>query len=49
MNKQTHDYQGITDYLLGSLRPDEVERFDELSFTDDEFAAQLQAAESTLR
>jgi flagellar motility protein MotE (MotC chaperone) len=48
MNKQTYDNQAINAYLLGSLPADEAERFDELSFTDDEFAAQLQAAEKDL-
>src|SRR5829696_2423359 len=48
MNNQTHGYQEMTAYLLGTLPADEMERFDELSFTDDEFAAQLQAAENDL-
>jgi hypothetical protein len=33
-------------YLLGSLPDDEAERLDELSITDDEFAARLAAAEA---
>lgn len=48
MNKQPYAQQAITAYLLGSLPADEAERFDELSFTDDDFAAQLQAAEKDL-
>ena len=48
MNQQTYGYQAITAYLLGALPAEESERFDELSFTDDAFAAQLQAAEKDL-
>lgn len=48
MTKQTYDDQVITQYLLGSLPEAETERLDELSFTDDEFAAVLQSAEKDL-
>ncbi len=38
----------IVDYLLGSLPEAETERFDELSFTDDDFAAVLDSCETDL-
>ncbi|HUA13830.1 MAG TPA: hypothetical protein VMG31_00930 [Verrucomicrobiae bacterium] len=38
----------LTQYLLGSLSVEEAERLDELSVTDDDFAAQLNAAENDL-
>jgi hypothetical protein len=48
MNKQAHNDQTMTQYLLGALPEAEVERLDEQSFTDDDFAAALQAAEKDL-
>ncbi|MFN2493080.1 MAG: hypothetical protein ABR501_09385, partial [Pyrinomonadaceae bacterium] len=48
MSKQAYDDQTVTQYLLGSLPEAEAERFDELSFTDDEFADALMAAEKDL-
>jgi hypothetical protein len=42
------DNNQIIQYLLGALPEEEAERFDELSFTDDEFAETLQAAENNL-
>lgn len=48
MSKHTHDEQTLTQYLLGALPEAETERLDELSFTDDDFAAALQAAEQDL-
>jgi len=48
MSKEKYDNQSITAYLLGALPEDETERFDELSFTDDEFAGALDAAEKDL-
>ena len=48
MNKQAYNDQSIIQYLLGSLPEAEAERFDELSFTDDEFAEELKAAEKEL-
>src|SRR5688572_18920006 len=48
MSKKTYTSEVIMSYLLGSLPEDEAERFDELSFTDDEFAESLQAAEKDL-
>ena len=48
MSRQTYNHQTITAYLLGSLPEAEAERFDELSFTDDEFAGALSAAENDL-
>ncbi|MGI8788322.1 MAG: hypothetical protein ACR2HG_11235 [Pyrinomonadaceae bacterium] len=48
MNEQEFNNQKITEYLLGSLPESEAERFDELSFTDDDFAAALASAENDL-
>lgn len=48
MSKQTHNDQTLTRYLLGALPDAEAERLDELSFTDDEFAEALKAAEKDL-
>jgi hypothetical protein len=48
MSKQTHNDQTLTRYLLGALPAAEVERLDELSFTDDGFAEALDAAEKDL-
>ncbi len=48
MNKAAYDKQKIRAYLLGSLAEEDAEQFDELSFTDDDFAAQLSAAEKDL-
>lgn len=42
------DNNQIIQYLLGTLPEDEAERFDELSFTDDEFGERLKAAENDL-
>lgn len=48
MAEVIYDEQGMTAYLLGTLPPDDAERFDELSFTDDDFANRLRAAERDL-
>lgn len=48
MSKQAYNNQTITQYLLGSLPEAEAERFDELSFTDDEFAEALKLTEKDL-
>lgn len=48
MDKGIYKDQTIIDYLLGSLPEAEIERLDELSITDDEFAARLQAIENDL-
>ena len=48
MNEQKFNSQMMTEYLLGSLPEAEMERFDELSFTDNEFADNLQTAEKDL-
>ncbi|MEP6922913.1 MAG: hypothetical protein ABI954_00495, partial [Pyrinomonadaceae bacterium] len=48
MSKQEYDNQVITEYLLGSLPEAEAEYFDELSFTDNEFADALKSAEKDL-
>ena len=42
------NHQRLTHYLLGTLPADEAERLDDLSVTDDDFAAQLSAAENDL-
>jgi hypothetical protein len=47
MNK-TYNNEKITAYLLGVLPEAEAEIFDELSFTDDDFADELSAAEKDL-
>lgn len=48
MNKTGYNIQNLRAYLLDSLPAEEIERFDELSFTDDEFADQLNSAEKDL-
>ena len=48
MSRQIENDQTITRYLLGSLPGAETERLDELSVTDDEFAAALRSAEMDL-
>lgn len=48
MSKENYNNQFIIAYLLGDLPEAEAERFDELSFTDDEFAGALDAAEKDL-
>lgn len=48
MSELEYDNQKIADYLLGNLSETEAERFDELSFTDDRFAARLESAENDL-
>jgi len=48
VDEQTYNDQLIAEYLLGSLAEEKTERFDELSFTDDEFAERLRAVENDL-
>jgi cell division protein FtsL len=48
MNRDTYTNQDIIAYLLGSLPEAEAERFDELNFTDNEFADMLKSAEKDL-
>src|SRR5712691_3907171 len=48
MTREIYDEQVITQYLLGSLPEDESVRFDELSFTDEEFADALKVVERDL-
>ena len=48
MNHKVYDNQKITAYLLGALPEEDTERFDELSFIDDEFADALKTAENDL-
>lgn len=48
MNNPEVNNETIVKYLLGSLPEVETERLDELSITDDEFAAELSAAEKDL-
>ena len=43
-----HDTQKLKNYLLGELSENETEAFDELSFTDENFSADLSAAENEL-
>jgi len=48
MSKQPYNPELIRDYLIGALPEEELERLDELSFTDDTFVAALNAAEKDL-
>ncbi len=48
MDTKTYNNQTMIAYLLGSLPETEAEAFDELSFADDEFADELNAAEKDL-
>jgi len=48
VDKHTPDEDRIIAYLLGQAPPEEAEQLDELSVTDDEFAARLRAAENDL-
>lgn len=48
MSGQKYNNETIYEYLLGSLPAAEIERFDELSFSDEEFAASLSSAENEL-
>jgi hypothetical protein len=48
MSKHPDDEQVIIDYLLAALPVAEVERLDDLSVTDDEFAQRLRVAENDL-
>ena len=48
MVEQMYNDQIIAEYLLGSLSEEEIERFDEMSFIDDEFAERLRAVENDL-
>ncbi|MCY7376348.1 MAG: hypothetical protein LH472_10310 [Pyrinomonadaceae bacterium] len=48
MNERKYNNQEITEYLLGSLPEIETERFDELSFTAEDFADALASAEKDL-
>lgn len=48
MNEQKYNHQNINAYLLGTLPEIEAERFDELSFTDENFADILKSAEKDL-
>jgi anti-sigma factor RsiW len=48
MNEQEYNNQTLHEYLLGSLPEAEAERFDELSFTDENFADALKIAENDL-
>jgi hypothetical protein len=47
-NDVSPDSDALVRYLVGSLPKEETERFDELSVTDDEFAARLRSAEDDL-
>ena len=48
MNEPEFNNQSLNEYLLGTLPDAEAERFDELSFTDENFADALNAAEKDL-
>jgi predicted SnoaL-like aldol condensation-catalyzing enzyme len=48
MNKPPVNNQLLIDYLLNSLPAEQTEEIDELSFTDDQFAGELAAAERDL-
>lgn len=48
MNQEKYDYQKLQAYLLGELSGADEERFDELSFTDEGFAATLETTENDL-
>ena len=48
MNEPKYNNQSLNEYLLGSLPEAEAERFDELSFTDENFADALKSAEQDL-
>src|SRR5262245_23470327 len=48
MEKQIYSDELIAQYLLGSLSEAETERFDELSFVDDEFVVRLGSVENDL-
>ena len=45
---EAYDDERLIRYLVGSLREDESERFDELSISDDEFASRLRGVEDDL-
>ncbi|HLW55125.1 MAG TPA: hypothetical protein VKW06_20010 [Candidatus Angelobacter sp.] len=47
-DEQKYDERLLVRYLLGALSREETERLDELSIVDDDFAAQLNAAENDL-
>ena len=48
MKEQEYNNQEISAYLLGASAESETERFDELSFTDERFAAALKSVETDL-
>src|SRR5712691_2212508 len=48
MSDPTYNQQTITQYLLGVLPEAEIERLDELSISNDEFADSLRVAEKDL-
>lgn len=48
MNELEYNKQLITDYLLGSLSDEKAERFDELSFIDEDFSQLLNSVENDL-
>ncbi|MCI0444646.1 hypothetical protein L0152_15745 [bacterium] len=48
MTRLPIDEQLMTDFLLGNLPEEEIERLDEMSLADDDFANRLQAVENDL-
>lgn len=48
MNEREYNEKSLTGYLLGSLPSEQVEKFDEWSFTDEDFSTALKVAEIDL-
>jgi hypothetical protein len=48
MTRRPIDEKLMTDFLLGNLPEEEIERLDELSLSDDEFVSQLQLVDNDL-
>jgi hypothetical protein len=48
MTRRPIDEQLMTDFLLGNLPDEEIQRLDEMSLTDDDFVNRLQAVENDL-
>jgi hypothetical protein len=48
MTRRPIDEQLMTDFLLGNLPEEEIERLDEMSLADDDFANRLQAVDNDL-
>lgn len=48
MTEREYDEKSLIEYLLGALPDEKAERFDELSFTDDDFSNDLKTTENDL-